>query len=111
MSHTPTPWAIFNDHPDLDTANCLAYIRPSDADRETRNPWGFSDIACCYGFDEPEQKSNVEFIVRAVNAHEELVAALRSFIVAFEQNDGDFSDIENSRYIAARSAVAKAEAE
>lgn len=73
IGHTPTPWAVFHDHPNANTAKSLGYIRSVDADLGAYNSWGFSDIACCYGCDEPEQKANVEFIVRAVNAHDELV--------------------------------------
>jgi hypothetical protein len=53
-------------------------------------------------------EANAKFIVRAVNAHDDLVKALRAFVVEFEQRDGDFTDAENARYLAARSAVAKA---
>lgn len=58
--HTPGPWNVFHDHPDVDTAKAIAFIRPAgSAPRE-------QEIASLYCCDlQPEQKANARLIAAA----------------------------------------------
>ena len=72
MSHTPTPWNIDN------TDYGAPLIR-------AKTCWmkGSRDVAKVlyhYGSEDPEVDQNAAFIVRACNAHEELVEALRGML-------------------------------
>ena len=76
-THTPTPWQLCNtrpDHPKTDPDNRLLIV-PNDPSL------GASIAQMPYnGDDDLKIKSyaNAAFIVRAVNAHEELLAALKT---------------------------------
>jgi hypothetical protein len=71
MTHTPTPWAEFHDHPNPGVAASVAYIRKAGSVNDAL------EIASLFGcVASSEQKANAEFIVKAVNAHDELVAAV-----------------------------------
>jgi hypothetical protein len=71
MTHTPTPWAEFHDHPNPGVAASVAYIRKAGSVNDAL------EIASLFGcVASSEQKANAEFIVKAVNAHDELIAAL-----------------------------------
>jgi len=90
---TPGPWFLEDD--------CIR-AKTSDS--------GTVSVAVCRGWDtrwEKEQKANAEFIVRACNAHDDLLAALEGFLAAREKVDPEhlFDDAE---IIQARAAIAKA---
>lgn len=69
MAHTPAPWAVFQDHPDEETAKSLAYIRPA---HDAKNFYQ-RDIALVFGCDTEEyQAANAKLIAAAPD----LLAAL-----------------------------------
>lgn len=64
---------IRRDHPDAETANGMIEIFPLGAARKTSN-----NIAMLFcATPSSEQEANAEFIVRAWNSHDQLVAALK----------------------------------
>jgi hypothetical protein len=80
MTHTPTPWKIFNDGMVYDKNNDLV----------------------CYDF-------NRETIVHAVNCHDELVEALRAIVNQREDcGKGDCVEVGNISIERAIKALAKA---
>lgn len=84
MNHTPTPWDQQGRH--VNTTHGVAPI-----------------LSCNPEF--PNAKANAEYIVRCVNAHDALVAALRdvlSLIPAMQYFD-------DPRIVSARAALALAE--
>jgi len=72
ITPTPRPWRLYRDHP---TADTHAFIRPEGtafSDLETG-----VEIATLYSMHpNSEQEANAAFIVRACNAHDDLVLAL-----------------------------------
>jgi hypothetical protein len=58
---------------------------------------------------QPDDQANAELIVRAVNNHDELVAALRSLCDWCEATDTDGSVYVSEAITKARAAIAKAE--
>lgn len=110
--HTPTPW----------------HIVPPDEPYADITIAGARDIARLWLDDAPvhdfncQQSSNAEFIVRAVNAHDDLLAAcedaLSTMRVAVEAGLQDFSKQETAEIVenhstvkALRNAIAKARGE
>ena len=74
--HTKTPWKIGAPHPN----NACAYIVDADG-REVATLYGGSDPGgqneMGHWVRQPIRDANAAFIVRACNAHDELVAALK----------------------------------
>lgn len=72
VKHTPLPWSVvLTDHPD-NGDDC----------------WGIDAESGSVGFCEgPNDEANAAFIVRAVNCHDDLVAALNQVKAAFSKND------------------------
>lgn len=68
MAHTPTPWRVF-------TATNGLYIGVGEPNGE-----GILDAGFGVWREGPEAIANAAFIVKAVNAHDELVAALQALI-------------------------------
>ena len=93
-THTPTPW------------HQGPYYKGDVESREGR-------ICECTPLSSPRAAANAEFIVRAVNAHDDLLAALKDVIAAL-QADAPGTPLNNRKYDAlgarARAAIAKAEA-
>lgn len=79
QQHTPTPYAMRDDNPDLIV---LGETEPSGwVNIQRINPDGTpSTIASAYGEPYEINKANAEFIVTACNAHDELVAALETAV-------------------------------
>lgn len=72
QEHTPTPWQLARTHPDPETRAGLLEIRPVHNDSTI-------EIAQLYCAPDGSQRhANAEFIVRAVNSHAQLIAALES---------------------------------
>ena len=98
--HTPTPWAI--SPPDMER-QCPPIIHMA-GDPE------FTIATPTFEWHNPTQQqqdmANTEFIVRAVNAHDELVAALGGLIDFIDELGGDEADMP--RYKAATAALTKA---
>lgn len=89
MTHTPTPWAAFHDHPDPVTAKSLAEIRPITA---SDHGTSIALVFCCTC---PRQQANLAFNVRACNAHGGLVGALKEaqhFLKFTEQSNAPHMD-------------------
>ena len=99
--HSPTPWrlhvgkhgecSVWPD--DKQMAICALNIEPK------------------LGIGAAEARANAEFIVRACNAHDDLLAGLESLLFRFELVCGDDSGIDpadQKRIDTARAAIAKA---
>ena len=109
MSHTPTPWALFipdDDDFDYDIIEITTHERD-----------GLIPIAAIStDFADPiggEQKANAAFIIRAVNSHDDLVAALHAVTDAYWGVDNDDAGDDGeppSMIIQARAALSKAKA-
>lgn len=72
--HSPTPWVV-SDHMEDTPATHLRIWSPQDKSIEA-----WPEVAVCYADDDlpiQEMEANAEHIVRCVNAHDELVAALK----------------------------------
>lgn len=101
--HTPTPWETVELNPES------WHIWPNNGKDTFR-------IATCYchQLGGEDAKANAAFIVRAVNAHDDLVAALRKLIGDFESeihNEYDGTSMLEDRLAEidyARAALAKA---
>lgn len=78
IKHTPVPWKTF-------IVGSVVEVQPKNGKGKPIVGWN--------GFDESDvpletHKENARFIVRAVNAHDDLLAALQSF-VRFHHSDTD----------------------
>jgi hypothetical protein len=119
--HTPTPWTLYSEEIDREGAKTeLAYqvdhTDPFIGRIYLLNARGKCPATTGCG---PTSEANAEFIVRAVNAHDELVAALKWFAAPEnwreeQLSDGPYLSAEwklgfDPREIAKR-AIAKAEA-
>ena len=69
LSHTPTPWRIEREYGEIEITSELGQV----ARIESVSPSAQADAA---------------FIVRAVNAHEELIASIKDAIVSIENGAG-----------------------
>ena len=85
-NHTPTPWSY-----------------DPDAARYIEGPDGII-IAEAYVLDSGMLRANTAHIVRAVNCHDELLAALKECTERLRITDGD-----SAAYLMGKSAIAKAE--
>lgn len=104
--HTPTPWGRGKTGPDQ-----IMIL----GDKGSGNYVCHIQIAQCGGGAiaramEPERKANAEFIMRAVNSHDDLLAALNGLLEMSSACTTDVEVIENvRRREVARAAIAKAE--
>lgn len=78
--HTPLPWVL--DH--RFAGGVL--IHPDDNE--------FLTVAKVLGFDNDEAKANAAFIVRAVNAHDDLIAALERLLQIVPPNSIPFGEAD-----------------
>lgn len=100
--HTPTPWVVKSfptKYPDLRTYNVNAPFGWREANGKYR---------CCGVASGLDSAADAALIVRAVNAHADLVAALRR-MVDWNDNDQGSGKLEDA-INAARAALAKATA-
>jgi hypothetical protein len=92
--HTPTPWKRAGRQPDNHGVNIVDYRGFLVAQARAAGG-GWSDA-----------KSNAAHIVRCVNAHDELVAALRSLAEQVHQfninEDGDYPDCNEAFAVLAK---------
>ena len=93
--HTPTPWGV-----ELDT--CITLGEDNDSWDEQGNPWH----AEAYGQGAETDQANAEFIVRAVNAYDELVAALEELLEAYTPGEDERCD-DTAEWDRARAILAK----
>lgn len=100
-AHTPTPWfyraKIFNNGENTDA---LGSIRGPASDND---PWFIATVEHM-----PGAEANAAFIVRAVNAHEDLVAALRLACTQAVRDANWDKPPQSKWYYAAKAALAKA---
>jgi len=101
-AHTPTPWELHGD-------GSLRICRPHALDPKGCRPVAEAEIL---GQLRPEAEANAAFIVRAVNNHESLVAALKANALrahrwdsGHECNNQRFDDCHTIDCIAARAAI------
>jgi hypothetical protein len=106
--HTPTPWealASFDDEPGIP----IIGLRLDDEGNALHTPTnGLVAVACQLpteidAGDYSRAEANAAFIVKAVNSHVALVSAIRDYL-------SDCMNVECERCIAARAALASAEA-
>jgi len=99
--HTPTPWKV------------LQAGDPSGVPRVTSDKGGVAVICVNRYMGEKgpsaEESANAAFIVRACNAHDELVAALTlaKYVLATLSLDDDCTEGQPEALAAARAALAK----
>ena len=105
--HTPTPWRYHNvksgRYSECHYILADAYSTPTVID-------GRDQIATCYGLSD-ETVANAAFIVRACNAHADLLAALNAYttaLAAFAIEQPDMKVGEVLDYLAKRDVPAKA---
>ena len=98
--HTPGPWHVGE----------VEEIDPEDSQENGINIMsaeGYYIAGVIGGFSDGVQEANAAFIVRACNAHDELVAALRAYV----ENDDIGARLRSQRFLNARAALAKARGE
>lgn len=99
--HTPTPWEVtepMEDYHEFDTP--FGY-------RRENGDWSTVGWARCASRESTQ--ANAEFIVRSVNAHDDLLAACRAFVNWYNVDSTEFNS--DTVYEMARAAIAKAEAQ
>lgn len=103
-AHTPTPWTFRPEAKDEDGEPAFFSIYDSRG-REVANTAGGN-------FPTNIEKRNAEHIVRCVNAHDELVAALRDAIRVMDEGEEDQlpPDLYFQVFKNARAALAKVKA-
>lgn len=112
--HTPTPWTA-DEYESRDDQGRYMTSQICDANGLVIVEFSNSSVAEIHHEDhrwDAKAKANAAFIVRAVNAHYDLVGALR-FILAFYEPGQKALDTEAWKHAeaAGRAALAKAEAE
>lgn len=106
-AHSPLPWHVSTNGATRESGGEPAFPGVHDS---SRKPHG-EDIVCeCLGFSE-ECRANAELIVRAVNSHAELVAALALLLARSESSldqSATHDGLTNCKAIAqARAVLAK----
>jgi len=95
--HTPTPWKAIGGelHPVLDNGlTCTSIVA-----RTGRGSIGGGEL----------HRANAQFIARAVNAHEDLLAALKDLVTRCDGDEGVRGDGSNVDTSWAHAVIAKAE--
>ncbi len=103
MTHTPTPW-FYKDS--LNGSNYRIWAKPHDFE------FGVCDICLHYKLGEElpgkEAVANAEFIVKACNAHDELLEALEEAIDHSFYIEGLLTDQQHDLVERLEAAIAKA---
>jgi hypothetical protein len=76
-AHTPGPWHIG--------------VREAEKVIYDAHGWAVANCTMYQGQDSPEPKANADFIVRACNAHDDLLAALITAVRVMQDNNIDES--------------------
>jgi hypothetical protein len=100
--HTPTPWSVVN-HQGTNLTNGKTYIGRLD------NYVVAEDGGGAILLNEDLNEANSDFIVRAVNAHEELLSALKDLVERCDGVGGVRADGSNIETMQGHAAIAKAE--
>lgn len=102
-AHTPTPWTVTRSK--LETDGAFDYAISAD---------GVLVLAETFGRDAkggwPPSQANAEFIVRAVNAHDDLLMALKLLLSLCEAGGDPFDEPGRPTVARARAAISKATA-
>jgi hypothetical protein len=96
--HTPLPWKMRQ----LGKTRCVIEGPGEDCCIAMMTRW-------LPPFDAAEQKANADFIVKACNAHDELVEALRAMIVLENERDWPMNQQWGQAILTAQAVLAKAE--
>lgn len=113
--HTPTPWHISESnatkHGDAD-ASLTIMGKVND------HPWGVATVTVARAKDAEMQSANAAYIIRAVNAHEEMLAILQTIHHYFKNDKHVSPSALTGEYAnpitlkkAVEQAIAKAEGE
>lgn len=102
--HTPTPWIV-----DERVGVTILAQKHINAIGLSWEP----EVASCHlgiGLEWDEQEANAEFIVRAVNAHEDLVAACQRVLDVLQDGSIDYDDqtVIEDMHDTLKNALAKA---
>lgn len=103
IKHTPTPWKLGGTHRSTQGRVIVSTTAP------------FEIVAEAYDFNkydrDAEKESNAALIVRAVNAHAELVKALeRAYAIEFSVTQGQETELREGYRDMLKAALAKARA-
>lgn len=93
MKHTPTPWRTVAGYGGINVIGA--------------NEYGVALVHQLVGLNAPQTEANAEFIVRAVNCHDELLAACKAALGSFEKYETQFTS--HPLFGELRAAIAKAE--
>jgi hypothetical protein len=104
VAHTPTPWLVFPDFPYRNDGGRIIIATPKQKDGE---PWGTEVVNSRWGVTSP---ADAAFIVKAVNNHELLVAALKDAIEALSWYAEEKHQVAINALDAARDALSSATA-
>lgn len=120
VGHTQLPWKVVSD-PHFDSGLVYTSIQPVDVDEEAMKPLAMangehhvcrmSHTAAPWRFS--YHRANAEFIVRACNAHYELLAGIKRLSDVYDgiwakMSDGEM-EIVREAWAAVEASVAKAE--
>ena len=106
-THTPTPWKITRPHPDPETAAYLVEIFPAFGGFD--GPQSSQAIAYLYCAKAgTTQAANADLIVRAVNHHAALIAALEQCLPFVDRIRASSGGDGNLTALNARAAIAAA---
>ena len=98
-AHTPGPWQVAGHGTTVDHTH----------ERSRRPPVARCGLTHGLGPAGDEDRANAEFIVRACNSHDELLAALRELTRAWDSTQFPVSDRMDAALKDADAAIAKAE--
>jgi hypothetical protein len=106
-THTPTPWKITRPHPDPETAAYLVEIFPEFGGFD--GPQSSQAIAYLYCAKAgTTQSANADLIVRAVNSHAALIAALKQCLPYVDRISGMTGGDGDLTALTARAALTAA---
>ena len=109
-THTPTPWKATRPHPDPETAAYLVEIFPATGGFD--GPHSSQAIAYLYCAKAgTTQAANADLIVRAVNNHAALIAALERCLPFVDRISGMTGGDGDLTALTARAAITAAKGE
>lgn len=108
VGFTPGPWAIFEHRDHSGIAIGPRYNKPYFTDGEVEHVCRISPPGRAVN---DEERANAALIVRAVNAHDDLVEALERLLRLAENNVDRIDGIEHEVIINTRSVLKKARGE
>ncbi len=106
MSHTPTPWMWWNKATGRPKGYDLAHLLGDGGAEFIFSTYGGAGNKALGS--SLRQIANAEFIVRACNAHDELVKACKTAVLHLECTDASRPEIVRNVLAQCRAALAKA---